>query len=397
VKALIVIALFAGVVHADDRVAAERYFRAGEAAYRAQSFEAAATNFEQAYKALALPEIAFSAAQAYRRQYRIDGKASHVARAIELYRSYLDKVRTGGRVADAADALAEMQHELDKLIKQGVKVAPELAAEHTQLGVNVLLGDEKATAMHEIEEGPAQAQQAVKITIDGKDIAPSTPMNVAPGTHAVHVEAEGYMSEDRPQKMTQGEYQMIDVTLRPLPAKLAIATDDGARISIDGRPAATGSTVIEVPAGKHLLAILRDGREPFARELVVTRGAQLRLDEPLHVTWKRRTFGKVVTAGIVTGTLAVGTMLTAIIADTSASHIHDHLVDASPDTGARYDRDIRIRDAALYATYAFAGAIAVLGVTAALLYYTDKPSLEGVHVEPVATPGRAGVAITGRF
>ena len=41
-------------------------------AYAAQNFEAAAADFYEAYKALAMPEIAFSAAQAYRRLYRID-------------------------------------------------------------------------------------------------------------------------------------------------------------------------------------------------------------------------------------------------------------------------------------------------------------------------------------
>ena len=68
-----------GLAAADNRVDAERYFRNGEKAYRAQNFEGAAANFEEAYKALAIPEIAFSAAQAYRRQYRVDGKAANVS------------------------------------------------------------------------------------------------------------------------------------------------------------------------------------------------------------------------------------------------------------------------------------------------------------------------------
>ena len=61
-------------------------FTPASARTRRQDFAAAATDFEQAYKALPLPEIAFSAAQAYRRQYQVDAKPSHVARAIELYR-----------------------------------------------------------------------------------------------------------------------------------------------------------------------------------------------------------------------------------------------------------------------------------------------------------------------
>src|SRR5258707_833370 len=105
VLALVITAAAIRTAGADDRVLAETYFRAGEQAYRAQSFAAAATDFEEAYRALPLPEIASSAAQAYRRLFRIDGVADHVTRAIELYHAYLAKVQTGGRVADAADAL----------------------------------------------------------------------------------------------------------------------------------------------------------------------------------------------------------------------------------------------------------------------------------------------------
>jgi hypothetical protein len=109
-KKLLPLLLIARLAHADDRAAAERYFRAGAKAFAAQNFGAAATDFDEAYKALPLPEIAFSAAQAYRRLYRIDPKPEYVKRAVELYRVYLDKVKTGGRVADAADNLADMEH-----------------------------------------------------------------------------------------------------------------------------------------------------------------------------------------------------------------------------------------------------------------------------------------------
>jgi hypothetical protein len=235
----------------------------------------------------------------------------------------------------------------------------------------------------------------IKVTIDTTTTGPSTPINVAPGKHAVHVEADGYFPVDKSETMAQGEYQMLEVTLQPRPAKVAIATDDGARVSIDGRPAATGSATIDVPAGKHLLAILRDGREPFARELVVARGQQLELDEPLRVTWKRRAVSRVVVAGAIGGVVALGAGITALIADHSASNIK--LVDRSPATGDRFNRDIRVRDDAMLGVYTFGGITAALGVAAALLYYTDTPSLEGVHVEATATPGGGGAAVSGHF
>src|SRR6185503_11585022 len=70
---LAALALAAGPARAEgSREEAERYFRAGARAYAAQSFAAAAAHFDEAYRAMPLPEIAFSAAQAYRRLYRID-------------------------------------------------------------------------------------------------------------------------------------------------------------------------------------------------------------------------------------------------------------------------------------------------------------------------------------
>ena len=119
--AFLVVALVATAAHADPQAEAERYFRAGAKAYAAQNFQAAAADFDEAYKAMALPEIAFSAAQAYRRLYRVDPKPDYVRRSVELYRVYLDKVKTGGRVGDAADSLGEMERELDHLKRSAVR------------------------------------------------------------------------------------------------------------------------------------------------------------------------------------------------------------------------------------------------------------------------------------
>jgi hypothetical protein len=193
---------------------------------------------------------------------------------------------------------------------------------------------------------------------------------------------------------------MLDITLAPQPAKLAIRTESGARISIDGRPVATGSSTVEVPAGKHLLAILRDGREPFAKELVVGRGVTVPIDEPLHETWKRRAFGRVVIAGAISGVLALGAGVFAFVEDTRASNLHDTFTnpgDQHPTAGQDYNDDIAWRDRATNAVWGFGGLTATLAVVAALLYYTDTPSLEGVHVEAAATPGGASAGVSVHF
>src|SRR5262245_44195672 len=91
----VILVLLAGVASADDKATAERYFRAGAKAYAAQNFQAAATNFDEAFKALPMPEIAFSGAQAYRRLYQLEPKPEYVRRAVELYQVYLGAVKTG--------------------------------------------------------------------------------------------------------------------------------------------------------------------------------------------------------------------------------------------------------------------------------------------------------------
>ena len=92
-------------------------------AYSAQSFSTAAEEFEQAFAASPMPEIAFSAAQAYRRAYRSEPRPQYVRRSVELYKIYLAQVKTGGRIGDAADNLGEMERELDRLKQSGAALA----------------------------------------------------------------------------------------------------------------------------------------------------------------------------------------------------------------------------------------------------------------------------------
>jgi len=381
VKYLVLFALLiAAPVRADDTAQAERYFRIGEKAYRAQNFEAAAASFEQAYKLIALPEIAFSAAQAYRRQYQIDRKPAGVARAIQLYRAYLDKVRTGGRVADAADALAELQRELDQLIKAGAKVSAELAAEHTQLGVNVTLEgqDDARGGVHEIDDAPVRPSAKILITLDGTPILPFTPVNVTPGKHAIHVEAPGYAPADRQDTVAQGDFRMIDQVLKPLPAHLQITTEADAKVAIDGRLAGTVPLAIDVNAGAHLVAVLRDGREPWTRELALDRGQQLALAPALEVTAKRRWTSRTIIGGSVTGALALGAATFALIEDARASDLHTRFMttgNGTQDDAASYTRALTWRDRAIDAVWVLGTVAVAAGVTSVVLYYTDKPSI----------------------
>ncbi|HEY1550424.1 MAG TPA: PEGA domain-containing protein, partial [Kofleriaceae bacterium] len=254
-RALVIVALLASLAHA-DRAKSEAYFAAGAAAYKQQSFAAAAEQFELAYKELALPEIAFSAAQAYRRQYFVDPKPEYVKRAVELYRLYLDQVKSGGRVGDASDGVAEMQRELDRLTASGARIVElgEVKRDRTRLAVSV--------------EAPG-----AKATLDGKPIELFAPIECAVGPHVVEVTADGFASAKLTRKVVEGATELVDVTLEPLPAKLAVTTEAGAAIAIDGHTLGVAPLETQaVAAGPHAVAITRRGRVPVERSITLARG-----------------------------------------------------------------------------------------------------------------------------
>ncbi len=390
-----------GVVAADDAPSAERYFRAGAKAYAAQNFAAAVANFDEAYKAMPAPEIAFSAAQAYRRLYRTDPQPQYVRRAVELYRVYLDKVKTGGRVGDAADSLGDMERELDKLEARGAKTrGGNDVVERTRLGVTISIGDQRtsdAGAVREIGDGPGDQMKGVTATIDGKPAEPFALIEVTPGDHVIAVAADGYFPVEKKQRAIPGATSLVEVELVPRPARVTVKTEANAQIVVDGR--AGTSSLLELAAGKHVLAVLHGGREPFARELVVTRGQQLIVTAPLVKTGRRRAVPWVLGGA---GVLALGAGVTAtlsIIADGRATDLRGQIAtgNAAPSTGDAFDRQVRRRDDYKTGALVLGGSALVAGAIGVALYWFDKPPGESVRITPLADGSTGGVSVAGQF
>ena len=395
-KLALILLLVATTAQAEDREAAERYFRAGSKAYSAQSFAAAAADFDEAYKAMPLPEIAFSAAQAYRRLYRTEPKPEYVRRSVELYRVYLARVKTGGRVGDAADSLGEMERELERLnLKPTAPSAP--AVEHTRLGVSVTLPGASETTVREIGDATGELVKGLHATLDGTPIEPFALIDVDAREHVVAVSADGYLPAEKKAVAIAGQAQLIELELRPRPATMVVHTEPGAAVAIDGR-AAPGFT-LEVPAGKHLVTITRRGREPLGKELVVARGETLVFTAPLQPTARRRAVPWVLGG---TGVLAAGAITTGIVALARDSHASD--LRASLSTGNQpasvaddYDHAVASRDHFATATWILGGAAVVAGATGALLYLFDEPSAESLRLAPVIGPTAGGAVLSGRF
>ena len=167
------------------------------------------------------------------------------------------------------DQLAEMQHELDKLITSGVEVSPELAKEYTRIVINPEISKDAApTALQEVEEGTGSTVKFTA-TLDGKPVEVFEQINVLPKVYKVVVTADGYFPGERTWTATQGSTSIVDVPLTPKPAKVTLDTESGARVSVDGRPiGAASNTPIELPAGRHVITLSMRGRIPVAREVV---------------------------------------------------------------------------------------------------------------------------------
>jgi len=394
IKRLLPLLLVSSLAHADDRAGAEKWFRAGAKAYAAQNFEAAATDFDEAYKALPLPEIAFSAAQAYRRLYRVEPKPEYVRRSVDLYRTYLDKVKTGGRVGDATDNLADMQHELDKLERSGATFGAA-QVERTRLGVSVSTG-ETGGAVQEVGDAAGTLTRGLHATLDGKPVEPFALVDVEPREHVLAITADGYFPAEKKVVAVAGQAQLIELELKPRPAIVQVATEDGADITVDGR---AGGPHLELPAGKHVLEVLHRGREPFARELVVTRGQQLTVQAPLEPTSRRRAVPYVLGGA---GLLAIGAGATALLAashDSDASSLRNELRagNAAPAIADRYDQEVASRDHYVTATWVLGGAAVAAGTAGVLLWLLDRPSPEGLHLAPEVTGSSAGMTLGGSF
>ena len=386
---------------AGDRKTAERYFRAGERAYQAQNFGAAAQNFEEAYKALPLADIAFGAAQAYRRHYRVEPKLEYAKRAVELYRVYLDQVKTGGRVGNAADYIGEMQREVDKLAAAGARAKADANAERTRLGVSPSLSNEKRVdgGIREIAELPAPEDIKIVATIDGKPVPPFEMVDVEPGPHVVRVDVAGFVPHESTERVVKGASTVAEIVLTPRPARVTIETERGARVRVDGRGVGTAPlATLDLPAGKHLIGVFRTGREALARDIEVARGQELRFDAPLEKTSRRRAVPFVATAAGGLGVFALSSVVYGIV---EHSRANDQLAaieagDQRPAAADRYDGLISRRDTAFAASMIGGGAALAVGATAAALYWLDRPS-EDARASPAIAASGAGIAITGRF
>jgi hypothetical protein len=343
----------AGPAAADDRVAAEQFFRIGADAYKSGKFDAAAANFDRAYDNLKAPEIAFSAAQAHRLQYQADHDPARLKRAIELYQAYVTGAPDGAKRKDALVYLERLREALDKIDPKQIVAARDKPSLYVSIALD-----------------------HARITVDGVAVERYTAIDVTPGEHVVAASADGYAPQQQRIRVDT-KPAMIAFELTAMPATVAIKSQPDARITVDGRPVLLRGMSTEVAAGTRWITVSARGRTPISREVKLEPGQALTLDAPLQPTAQRRAV-RWVWAGA--GALLAGTLTTAafaIAADFSAADLRDRNP-LSEDDAVTYDRKRDRRDTLRAWSFGLGGATLVTAGIALVMYYTDDPSADAL-------------------
>ena len=347
-----------------DLERAKESFKAGATAYAAGEYLAAIQAFEAAYALTPLPPIAFSLAQAERRQYFAGHERVHLDRAITLFRRYVEQVQSGGRRADALDALSQL--EPLAAAKAGEAAAEsEKAARPTRL----LVTCEAPGARLSLDDGPPAESPIIR--------------EVPPGLHRVSIAAPGFFPVERELTAVAGELIPATVSLRERPSTLSVTAPRDAELYVDGAFAGRGGEEVrlQLTSGPHRLVAAAKGHRVATQALELERGEARAVAVALHPTTQRRASNRLFVAGGLT--LGAGVVLGAL----ALSYEHqakDFLkrqaqgnVSAADLRG--YDEDVAVRGRFRTASVVALGASVGLLATAVFLHELDNPEAQELY------------------
>jgi tetratricopeptide (TPR) repeat protein len=244
----------AGAQQQPDMERAKASFKAGANAYAAGDYLAAIQALETAYELSPLPAIAFSLAQAERKQYFVKEERQHLERALALFRRYLQEEPRGARREDARLAIAQLEPLL------GATHSADSSAKQPQRPTRLMIVTEAPGAVISLDDQPAAASPLIR--------------EVAPGKHRARVRAAGYVDVEREVTAVAGELLLTEVRLAERPSVLYVWAPLGSDVYVDGVYIAAGGERISVPlaAGYHQLSVMQKGRRLVRRDLQIERG-----------------------------------------------------------------------------------------------------------------------------
>lgn len=361
---------------------ARELYQAGSRAYEQGSYPLAITAFDEARRFVKQPAVTFSLAQTYRLQYFVDGDVEKLAKAVELYRAYLEEVPQGGRRDHAAQHLSTLAPMLERA-RAGQAGDAAAVAEAAQKGQIIV----------------SSAVEGATARLDGGDAEPiPAAFEVEAGPHRVLVEAASHQAKTVEAVAVTGGVVALNVDLDPLPGRITVHAPEGASIAVDGRVLGVSPLpeALEVPAGRHLVAVTDRGRDPFLQQLELGRGEAVEVSASLEPSGQRiaayTLFG-------VAGALAVG-------AGISTGVMFNRQSDAETLEAKLERRGLTVREVKQYESLEserddFANLALGLGaagagvaITGLLLWIFDTPEPAGA---PVITPAPGGGAAAFTF
>lgn len=349
---------------ADQIAKAKTLFDLGAKAYDSENFAAAIQAFQEAYRLSQRPGPIFSTAQSYRRLYNTDRKVDTLRQAIAYYKLYIEKQKAGGRIAEAQQALGDLEAILAGLSSASGAVAAVPTAVDTKPKTRLMVSSPTKGAM---------------ASLDGGELA-EMPLfqELSPGEHTLRLAAEGHFDDERTIIAAEGDVYGLDIALREKPALLTIKADSGALVSIDGRNEGTAPLPkpIALSSGTHLVTITRNGYRPYSAEIDLRRDERFPLEVELPRTTQRDvSFGVLgaAGAGIVAGSILTGL---AFGEQSRARQIEELKQTTNIDEAQRAEHEAaaRSRDDLRMAAVGAFGAAALLAVVGTGLFVFDRPA-----------------------
>jgi len=360
---------------ADDAARAKESFKAGAAAYAAGEYLAAIQALDAAYDLMPLPAIAFSLAQAERKQYFVSNEPAHLTRSIRLFRQYLREVPSGGRRADALEALSQLE------LLEATKVrAPRADTPEVRVAqpARVLISTDAPSARISLDGAPAVAAPLIR--------------EVTPGKHRVEVQAPGFEASRDEVLAVTGELTRKDVVLRERPARLGVWTPADSELYVDGNyvsPGGAGVT-LSMAGGKHRIALLANGHKISYRDVTLQRGSAQSLRLTLEPTTQRNAAYGLFIAGSAALAAGLITSAWAVQAENRAEYFlgQRERRNVSDVELSKYKEAVRSRNTLQIFTGVSLGAALGMAITGLFLHELDAPDPERARRDGNQGPSR---------
>jgi tetratricopeptide (TPR) repeat protein len=356
-----VLALVGVGAPAGERNTARQLFDAGSLAYARGRYDDAARAFEAAYRLMPRSEVAFSLAQAQRRQYFVDHERPRLVHAVALYRGYLDDVAEGGRREDAVEQLQSLEPLLLRLDaadpgdNEDDTAPPGLATE-------LIVYASQPGAVASVDDGPQTPVPAI--------------VSVAPGLHRIEVKAEGFLPTSVTATALADRLLPVQVDLVERPAMLRLRANKRARILVDGREVGHAPLLapLELAPGRHALSVTAPGRVAAERVLALQRGETTDLTVHLPRTMQRDVALALLGSSAALWVGGAVTMGVAFRFQARAREVDAWSGERNIDAAQRQalDDDVRRRDQLRGATVGLWTAAAVTGIVGLILVLTDR-------------------------